>query len=132
MWRVLEPVPLPASIVSLYNGTAMAVTGFEVDVVRKGADGKDASVPNFQSYNHHFTAHLHGAGARLSANAVGTPNIRHHVPFERTDLAPSSVPHLQAFNSTMATRRGRPTTASHPALCSLSSRRFLCLQPDAD
>ena len=98
VWRVLEPVPLPASIVSLYNGTAMAVTGFEVDVIRKVADGEDTSVPNFQSYNHHFTAHLHGAGARLSANAVGTPNIRHRVPFERTDLAPSSVPHLQAFN----------------------------------
>ena len=54
VWRLLDPVPLPPEVVAQYSGAAMAVTGFEVDVVRKDSDGADQSVPNFQSYNHHY------------------------------------------------------------------------------
>ena len=53
VWRVLPPVSLPVEVVQRYNGSAMAVTGFEVDVVRRPAGG-DVSVPNYQSYNHHY------------------------------------------------------------------------------
>ena len=49
IWRVLEPVPLPEDVVAMYNGSVMAVTGFEVDVVRLAHDGNVSSVPNFQS-----------------------------------------------------------------------------------
>ena len=52
VWRVLDPVPLPADVVTKYNGTTMAVTGFEVDVVRLAHDGSVSSVPNFQSCEH--------------------------------------------------------------------------------
>jgi len=106
VWRVLDPVPLPADVVTKYNGTTMAVTGFEVDVVRLTDDGSVSSVPNFQSYNHHYTAHLHGAGIRLPEHAVGMPNLRHRLPFEPTGRVEpngersrsSAVPHVQAFN----------------------------------
>mmetsp|Transcript_51468 Transcript_51468/g.166011 ORF Transcript_51468/g.166011 Transcript_51468/m.166011 type:complete len:393 (+) Transcript_51468:105-1283(+) len=88
VWRVLPPVPLPVEVVQRYNGSAMAVTGFEVDVVRRPAGG-DVSVPNYQSYNHHYTAHLLGAGMRLPASAVGTPNLAHpnRLPLERVPLS---------------------------------------------
>lgn len=101
VWRVLEPVPLPADIVKKYNNSAMAVTGFEVDVVRLGKDGVAASVPNYESYNHHYNSYLHGAGVQLALNAVGTPNLRHRLPYESTTrltTSPAGIPHIQAFN----------------------------------
>lgn len=52
-WRTIGPVPLPDDIIERYNGSAMAVTGWEVDVVRKLANGSEVSVPCFESYNHH-------------------------------------------------------------------------------
>ena len=52
-WRTIGPVPLPDDIVERYNGSAMAVTGWEVDVVRKLDNGTEVSVPCFESYNHH-------------------------------------------------------------------------------
>ena len=110
VWRVLPPVPLPVEVVQRYNGSAMAVTGFEVDVVRRPAGG-DVSVPNYQSYNHHYTAHLLGAGMRLPASAVGTPNLAHRsrLPLGRAPLsaalpaaaaaaAAAGAAHVQAFN----------------------------------
>ena len=125
VWRVLDPVALPADIVAKYNNSAMAVTGYEVDVVRrgKGSNGGDHSVPNYQSYNHHFTSHLHGAGTRLAAGAVGTPNLRHRLPYEPTALlaSPDGVPHIQAFNEhngneARVTYHGLPAGFAQPLL----------------
>jgi hypothetical protein len=46
-WTGLDPVDLPADIVKRYDGVGMAVVGFEVDQVRKGAgpNGEDISLP---------------------------------------------------------------------------------------
>ena len=33
-WRTLPAVPLPAEIVARYANSTMAITGFEVDVLR--------------------------------------------------------------------------------------------------
>ncbi|CAE8678345.1 unnamed protein product [Polarella glacialis] len=71
-WKVLEPVPLPADVVERYKGStsSMAVTGFEVDVVRRGVGG-DVSVPCTESYNHHYTANLVSSAADLLPGRAG-------------------------------------------------------------
>ena len=38
-WKSLEPVPLPADVVRRFDGKAMAVVGYEVDQVRRTAEG---------------------------------------------------------------------------------------------
>ena len=55
-WAPLAPAPFPASIVKKYAGKGMAIVGWEIDQVRKGAgpDGEDVSVPISASYNHHY------------------------------------------------------------------------------
>jgi hypothetical protein len=106
VWRVLEPVALPEDIVTRYNNSAMAITGFEVDVVRVDASGKETAVPNYQSYNHHYVSTIHGAGVRLPEGVVGTSNLRHHHHlYVRTGAAGAAIsaadevtPHVQAFN----------------------------------
>lgn len=106
VWRVLAPVALPADIIARYNNSVMAFTGFEVDVVRKSMHGGYTPVPNYQSYNHHFTSHVQGAGVTLPANIVGKPNIRHELGFSAIDGHPdaqlvangAAVPGVQAFS----------------------------------
>lgn len=38
----------------------MAVTGYEVNIVRTGADGNDELVSSFEQYNHHYTGFMTG------------------------------------------------------------------------
>lgn len=46
-WKALPENPLPAELVQRFEGKGMAVVGYEVDQVRKGAgpNGEDVSVP---------------------------------------------------------------------------------------
>ncbi len=65
-WKTQDPVPLPAEIQRRFNGSVMAVVGFEVDVVRRdNATGDESSVPCYESYNHHYTAMIRGRGVKL-------------------------------------------------------------------
>jgi hypothetical protein len=66
-WTGLPPVDLPADIVARYAGKDMAVVGFEVDQVRKGAgpNGEDVSLPINVAYNHHFESNMKGANAEF-------------------------------------------------------------------
>mmetsp|Transcript_129827 Transcript_129827/g.277119 ORF Transcript_129827/g.277119 Transcript_129827/m.277119 type:complete len:521 (-) Transcript_129827:100-1662(-) len=99
VWRVLPSVPLPASIVSRYNGsTAMAVTGYEVDVVRRTEQG-ERSVPCTESYNHHYTNVLVSSAARVLEPAAGS-HLGHSPPAIAAlalDEA-TGLPLTQAFN----------------------------------
>ena len=115
VWRVLEAVPLPPDVVRRYNDSVMAVTGYEVDVLRKDATGNLASVPNYQSYNHHYTSALHGAGAALAPHVAGASNLHHRELFflPTAVKGPAGVPAVKPSTSTMATRRVSPTTACH-------------------
>jgi hypothetical protein len=55
LWTTLPPVKLPADIIARYANSSMAVTGFEVDVLRKNnGTGTTESVPAYESYNHHY------------------------------------------------------------------------------
>jgi len=109
VWRQLDPVPLPSEIVKRFNGSVMAITGFEVDVMRKNPDGKEVSVPCYESYNHHFVAFIHGAGIKVkdSSKSHSEGVIRGHgvnVDFERTSAfqevwsGKDVIPGVQAFN----------------------------------
>ena len=53
VWRALEPVALPDAIVERYANATIAITGYEVDVVRGGGANASAdelvSVPSYES-----------------------------------------------------------------------------------
>ena len=57
-----QPVDLPESIVQRFDGKVMAVTGYEVDIVRTSKDGKTTtSVPAWEIYNHYEITGTEGA-----------------------------------------------------------------------
>lgn len=71
-WQALAPAELPAEIVKKYNGTGMAVVGWEIDQVRRTPDG-DVSVPISASYNHHFGSTIIGAAASFRKVTLDGP-----------------------------------------------------------
>ena len=72
-WRTLPAVPLPAEIVARYANSTMAITGFEVDVLRALPGNKTESVPAYQSYNHHYGVTLHSNAVQAKLGADGEP-----------------------------------------------------------
>ena len=45
-WQALDPAPFPEEVIKRYNGTSMAIVGWEIDQVRRNAKtGEDESVP---------------------------------------------------------------------------------------
>lgn len=58
--KMLTPLPLPRDVVTRYaNDTKkMAITGFEMDIVRRAADGTETSVPLYETYYHHYILHI--------------------------------------------------------------------------
>ena len=75
VWRTLDPVPLPSDVVARYaNGGVMAVTGFEVNVVRRNkTTGEETSVPCSESYNHHYVSILKSSLATMEPLVNGQP-----------------------------------------------------------
>ena len=61
-WDNLAAVPLPAELIKEYDGKIMAITGFEVDILRN-ISGKVEHVPCYESYNHHYGMSFSGKGA---------------------------------------------------------------------
>jgi hypothetical protein len=70
-WRTLPAVPLPADVVARYANATIAVTGFEVDVLRDLGNGATESVAAYDSYNHHYGVQLLSSAVRLSYDAFG-------------------------------------------------------------
>lgn len=64
-WTMQPPVALPADFVARFKGKVVALTGYEVDIVRVGADGSEVHVPLFDVYDHHHCAYVHGAASQL-------------------------------------------------------------------
>jgi len=54
--RMQDPMPLPSDVVSRFadGDKVMAVSGFEVDMVRIAADGTESKVPLYDHYVHHY------------------------------------------------------------------------------
>lgn len=55
-----DPTPLPPSIISRFDGKTIAITGYEVNIVRTGSDGKEEEVPAYELYNHHYSGSMSG------------------------------------------------------------------------
>ena len=72
-WSPLKPVELPPEIIKAYNGTGMAIVGWEIDQVRQTPDG-DVSVPISASYNHHYVSRILGAGAKFTKAKLDGPS----------------------------------------------------------
>jgi|EP01047_Picozoa_sp_COSAG01_P023257 hypothetical protein len=75
-WKPLAPAPFPDHIVKKYAGKGMAIVGWEIDQVRKGAgpNGEDVSVPISASYNHHYGVTMIGASARFKEVQLEGPD----------------------------------------------------------
>lgn len=48
VWWAAQNMPLPKDIVRRFQGKVMAITGYEVDLMRTGKDGKEESVPCYE------------------------------------------------------------------------------------
>ena len=59
-WTRNDPVALPADIIKRFKGKVMAITGYEVDFLRRTASGDEVPVPCYEHYNHHYVAWIHG------------------------------------------------------------------------
>ena len=72
-WQALAPVALPEEVVRRFNGSGMAIVGWEMDQVRRTADG-DVSVPISALYMHHYVGSIIGSGARYRKVVVDGPD----------------------------------------------------------
>ena len=72
-WRSLPAVQLPTHITERYANSTIAITGFEVDVLRPLPNNKTESVPAYQSYNHHYGVTMHSAAVQVKLGADGEP-----------------------------------------------------------
>ena len=70
-----EKMVLPPRVMKEFWGEIMAITGFEVDLVRRDGAHSWRSVPCYEQYNHHFTGWLYG---------WRTPNAKRQVEANRT------------------------------------------------
>lgn len=72
-WTALLDSPLPHEIVTRFKGKGMAIVGYEVDQVRRGAgpDGEDVSVPINVAHTH--PSSLINLPAALSAHCSSLP-----------------------------------------------------------
>ena len=93
--RTLDPVPLPADVVALYANATMAITGFEVDLLRKTANGSLESVSALDSYNHHYSAQIYSSALEVT----GSHNFGHHtvLDFDQVRDAPPGARLAQAL-----------------------------------
>ena len=72
-WHGLAPVDFPPEIVKKYNGTGMAIVGWEIDQVRRTSEG-DVSVPINALYNHHFNGVIIGKEASFRKVTLTGPD----------------------------------------------------------
>ena len=76
-----EPVQLPPQIVSRFNGSVMAITGFETDIVRRQPGKPDQPVFTYEHYNHHWNLFIMGANAEATVSKGPAQHNKPHVTF---------------------------------------------------
>jgi hypothetical protein len=139
-WKSMSPVALPKEIVQRFANSTIAITGWEVDVVRRTNaskrhqdihhdDGNDQSVPCYESYNHHYGANIKGKGLRMldttglfPSHGAGGDQIK----FVREDGYESQrlqsgepIPGVQSFNE----HNGNEARQSYHGLPALNSKQ---------
>lgn len=77
-WKSHGQMPLPEDIVQRFsNGKLMAITGYEVDQIRKLESGEEVSVPITWAYNHHYVTYiLNSKKAKLVKKKTPTTILR--------------------------------------------------------
>ena len=60
-----DPTNLPADIVSRFANKTIAITGYEVNIVRNNSLGKEEEVPAYELYNHHYSGSMSGAAVEM-------------------------------------------------------------------
>jgi len=83
-WTVQKPIPLPQDVIDRFaDGRVMALTGYEVDIVRSSPieKGKYLSVPAYQHYNHHYYVYIKGdTGSVDDKNGQGEERFTQTIP----------------------------------------------------
>lgn len=117
-WAPLAPAPFPDEIVQKYAGKGMAIIGWEIDQVRKGAgpDGEDVSVPISASYNHHYGVTMIGASARFKEVQLDGPDDPRAEEFASVHGGP--IPWEQTH---YAVEQVAPSASGHPVKVAATS-----------
>ena len=103
IWRMLDPVPLPKNIRDRFAGKSMAITGYEIDQVRRTPSG-DVPVPITWAYNHHYMAYITSEKAELVKKkgthvGIGHDTEEYWEPVALDDHNPESdIPLSQLFS----------------------------------
>eukprot|EP00658_Telonema_sp_P-2_P025920 TRINITY_DN20452_c0_g2_i4.p1 TRINITY_DN20452_c0_g2~~TRINITY_DN20452_c0_g2_i4.p1 ORF type:complete len:376 (-),score=48.90 TRINITY_DN20452_c0_g2_i4:43-1170(-) len=94
VWWSSQLTPLPDQIVQRFSGKVMAITGYEVDIVRVLPNGSHTSIPCYEQYNHHYTAYLQGAAVKMSSepSSLRGPHGGPIPNWEPVPQQPSAVP----------------------------------------
>jgi len=88
-WISHTNIPLPQEIIDRFDGgKIMAVTGYEVDQVRRLESGDEVPVPITWAYNHHYAANLINSRKIRMVMKPTTPEV------ERLGLAHGASHHL--------------------------------------
>jgi hypothetical protein len=114
---------LPPEVVSRYADASlrqMAVSGFELDFVRRYANGTEASVPLYELYNHHLYVQFNGPdGGRVhtfgASFEMRNTRFAYDAPYRRLVPQPTTwYPFMHLINTR---NRARPFDqfAAHPA-----------------
>jgi len=75
IWKTLDPVSLPAEIVSRFANKTIAIVGFEWDQVRTLPSGEEVSVPMSVAYNHHWSTTMLGSDSRAIKVPSSDPRV---------------------------------------------------------
>ena len=118
-WSPLAPAPFPDDIVKKYAGKGMAIVGWEIDQVRKGAgpNGEDVSVPISASYNHHYGVNMIGASARFKKvmlEGPDDPRAKEFLAQSGHGMIPYDQPHY-------AVEQVAPSASGHPVKVAATS-----------
>eukprot|EP00980_Cylindrotheca_fusiformis_P016758 scaffold5048_cov121-Cylindrotheca_fusiformis.AAC.9 len=109
-WKSHGSMSLPKNIVNRFSGgKLMAITGYEVDQVRRTESGEEVAVPITWAYNHHYVAYvLNSKKARLVKkkipNEVSRRGMNHgaqeHWQAELLDdqLGSNEIPQVHMFS----------------------------------
>ena len=110
-WTMMKDVPLPADVVSRFDGKVMAVTGMEQDQVMVACDSPpcetpDVSVPITWAYNHHYGSYVYGKGSG------GLEKVKLTGPHDPRNFMGHPMPHNEMW---LPKRRAENDDSKYPA-----------------
>ena len=105
-----QPISLPEQIIKRFDNRVMAVTGYEVDIVRSNKDGTTSSAPSYELYNHHYSGWMYGKNAAPKKEQKGSDDN----PSPTTDKPPPMAHGQPLPQWRLATATAAATTMNYP------------------